>query len=45
MPLAVSLDEIVWPVGVATRKLARLSPAADALLAMLRDVGRDAVRS
>ena len=43
--LAVSLDEIVWPVGVATRKLARLSPAADALLAMLRDVGRDAVRS
>ena len=43
--LAVSLDDIVWPVGVATRKHARLSPAAHALLAMLREVGRRVVRS
>ena len=42
--LAVRLDRILWPVGVATRKLARLSPAADALLAMLRTVGREAAR-
>ena len=40
--LALRLDEILWPVGVATRKLAQLSPAADALLAMLREVGQEA---
>ena len=44
VPLAVRLDEILWPVGVATRKLAQLSPAADALLAMLRAVGQEATR-
>ena len=43
--LPVGLEDIFWPVGVATRKLARLSPAADALLAVLRTAGRDAVRS
>ena len=42
--LALRLDEILWPVGVATRKLAQLSPAADALLAMLREVGREATQ-
>ncbi|MDD9990355.1 MAG: LysR substrate-binding domain-containing protein [Rhodospirillales bacterium] len=42
--LAVRLDEIVWPVGVATRRLAQLSPAADALLATLRAVGQEATR-
>lgn len=42
--LPVRLDEILWPVGVSTRKLARLSPAADALLSMLRAVGRDTVK-
>ena len=43
--LAVGLDDIVWPVGVATRKHARLSPAADALLAMLRVVGQETSRN
>ena len=43
--LPVGLPDIIWPVGVATRKLARLSPAADALLAVLRAAGRDAVPS
>ena len=38
--LPVSLNEILWPVGVSTRKLSRLSPAANALLAMLREEGR-----
>ena len=42
--LAVGLEDIFWPVGVATRKLTRLSPAADALLTVLRKTGRDAVR-
>ena len=39
--LPVRLNEILWPVGVSTRKHARLSPAADALLSMLRAVGRE----
>lgn len=43
--LPVGLEDIIWPVGVATRKFARLSPAADALLDMLRKAGRDAVPS
>ena len=38
--LPVRLAEILWPVGVSTRKHARLSPAADALLSMLYVVGR-----
>ena len=39
--LPVRLDGILWPVGVSTRKLVPLSPAAEALLAMLRTAGRD----
>lgn len=39
--LPVRLDGILWPVGVSTRKLIPLSPAAEALLAMLRTAGRD----
>ena len=38
--LPVRLNGILWPVGVATRKLIRLSPAAAALLSMLRVAGR-----
>ena len=39
--LPVRLDKILWPVGVSTRKFDRLSPAAEALLCVIRDVGRD----
>lgn len=39
--LPVRLGGILWPVGVSTRKLVPLSPAAEALLAMLRTAGRD----
>ena len=38
--LPLHLTEILWPVGVSTRKLARLSPAAEALLSVLRATGR-----
>ena len=40
--LPVRVDEILWPVGVSTRKFDRLSPAADALLTVIREVGRNA---
>ena len=43
--LPVRLDDVLWPVGVSTRKLARLSPAADALLSMLRTTGREYTRT
>ena len=39
--LPVRLNEILGPVGVSTRKSARLSPAAQALLSMLHAEGRD----
>lgn len=39
--LPVRLNEILGPVGVSTRKSARLSPAAQALLSMLRVEGRE----
>ena len=39
--LPVRLDDILWPVGVSTRKQVRLSPAAEALLSMLRAVGHE----
>ena len=39
--LPIRLNEILWPVGVSTRKLAQLSPAAEALRSMLRAAGRD----
>ena len=34
-------DDILWPVGVSTRKHARLSPAAEALLTVLRALGNE----
>ena len=37
--LPVPLNEAPWPVGVSTRKLVRLSPAAEALLSALRAAG------
>ena len=37
--LPVPLNGAPWPVGVSTRKLARLSPAAEALLSALRAAG------
>ena len=37
--LPVRVADILWPVGVSTRKHVRLSPAAQALLSMLRAVG------
>lgn len=40
-PLPVRLDAILWPVGVSTRKHARLSPAAEALLTALRTLGHE----
>ena len=40
-PLPVRLDDILWPVGVSTRKQARLSPAAEALLTVLRALGHE----
>ena len=43
--LPIRLDGILWPVGVSTRKLVPLSPAAEALLAMLRAAGRDPDRT
>ena len=43
--LPIRRNEIVWPVGVLTRKQARLSPAAEALLSTLRAVGGDSVRT
>ena len=43
--LPVALNGAPWPVGVATRKLARLSPAAEALLSSLRAAGRDPEKS
>ena len=42
--LPVRLNDALWPVGISTRKLARLSPAADAMLSMLRAVGRESLR-
>ena len=42
--LPVRLDGVLWPVGVSTCKLTRLSPAAEALLSMLREAGREADR-
>ena len=43
-PLPVRLDDILWPVGVSTRKQTRLSPAAEALLSALRALGREYVK-
>ena len=43
--LPVRLNEILGPVGVSTRKSARLSPAADALLSLLRATGSDLTMS
>ena len=43
--LPVPLNGAPWPVGVSTRKLARLSPAAEALLSALRAEGRDSGES
>ena len=37
--LPVPLNGAPWPVGVSTRKLVRLSPAAEALLSALRAAG------
>ena len=39
--LPVRLDGILWPVGVSVRKLVQLSPAAEAMLCMLRAAGRE----
>ena len=43
--LPVPLNGAPWPVGVSTRKLTRLSPAAEALLSALRAAGRDSGES
>ena len=43
--LPIRLDGIPWPVGVSTRKQSRLSPAAEALLSMLRAAGRKSAES
>lgn len=43
--LPIRLDGIPWPVGVSTRKQSRLSPAAEALLSMLRAAGRNPAKS
>lgn len=42
--LPVRLDRVLWPVGVSTRKPARLSPAASALLSMMRTAADESAR-